>query len=110
MLLVSRIGSVESEMNVLLNLTHLSLEAEMNMVISFAVYLNYWITNTSKFGLDSDVPIKKTSYWLKNAWKNQTEFLSVVIIILPNICENMCTFIYTFINIDPQCFYVWGHL
>lgn len=40
MLLVSRIGSVESEMNVLLNLTHLSLvEAEMNMVISFAVLL-----------------------------------------------------------------------
>ena len=36
MLLVSRIGSVESEMNVLSNLTHLSLvEAEMNMVISF---------------------------------------------------------------------------
>lgn len=110
MLLVSRSGSLESEMNVLLNLTHLSLETEMNMVISFAVYLNYWITNTSKFGLDSDVPIKKTSYWLKNASKNQTEFLSVVIIILPNICENMCTFIYTFINIDTQCFYVWRHL
>lgn len=34
MLLVSRIGSVESEMNVLSNLTHLSLvEAEMNMVL-----------------------------------------------------------------------------
>jgi hypothetical protein len=42
MLLVSRIGSVESEMNVLSNLTHLSLvEAEMNMVISFTVYSNY---------------------------------------------------------------------
>ena len=65
MLLVSRIGYVESEMNVLSNLTHLSLvEAEMNMVISFTVS-NYWITNTSKFGLDSYVPIKKTSDWLK---------------------------------------------
>ena len=62
MLLVSSIGSVESEMNVLSNLTHLSLvEAEMNMVISFTVYSKYGITNTSKFGLDSYVPIKKTS-------------------------------------------------
>lgn len=85
-------------------------EKEMNMGYFIVVYLNYWITNTPKFGLDSDVPIKKTSDWLKNASKIQTEFLSVVTIILLNICENMCTFIYSFINIDPQCFYVWGHL
>ena len=66
MLLVSRIGSVESEMNVLLNLTHLSLVEDGNEYGYFiVVYLNYWITNTPKFELDSDVPIKKTSDWLK---------------------------------------------
>jgi hypothetical protein len=77
MLLVSRIGSVESEMNVLSNLTHLSLvEAEMNMVISFTVYSNYWITNTSKFGLDSNVPIKKTTDWLKMHRRIKLNFYS----------------------------------
>ena len=53
-------------MNVLQNLTHLSLvEAEMNIGYFSAVFLNYWITNTPKFELDSDVPIKNTSDWLK---------------------------------------------